>query len=171
MEEIGGGIPNGKEIQNCQTGEDRQADAFSRTSWCSDRLRQLDGSGSMMDQVVTIVMDENTCMNWILQNSFWIHGRWSPAGNVHLAVSAQDVCWNFLDKDYKGAERQHENLDRIGGTLLSWDNSLCALGLVLQIRYFLLCYFRDEYIFPLFTWIKMSCRVCKEVVAIQNWCG
>ena len=146
IEEIGGGIPNGKKFKAAQTGGPSGGclpDSLIDTPIDFDNLIQ---AGSMMGSGGLIVMDEDTCM--VDMAKFFLEftvdescGKCSPCriGTVRLL--------EILDKITSG-NGEMEDLDKLE-ELASYikSASLCALGQTAPNPVLsTLRFFRDEYI-------------------------
>ena len=114
IDEIGGGIPNGKKFKAAQTsgpsGGCIPAEHFD-IPIDYDNLLSI---GSMMGSGGLIVMDEDDCMVDIASSSWNLPWK-NPAASVLPAVSAPSVCWKFW-KDHQRAQPRWP-------TWISWKNS------------------------------------------------
>jgi NADP-reducing hydrogenase subunit HndC len=146
IEEIGGGIPNGKKFKAAQTGGPSGGcipAAYIDTKIDYDNLIAL---GSMMGSGGLIVMDDDNCMVDIAK--FYLEftvdescGKCTPCriGNKRL--------YELLEKVTNGTAEM-EDLDRIE-KLSNYikENSLCGLGQTAPNPVLsTLKYFRDEYV-------------------------
>jgi NADH:ubiquinone oxidoreductase subunit F (NADH-binding)/NAD-dependent dihydropyrimidine dehydrogenase PreA subunit len=161
--EIGGGIPDGKELKAVQTGGPSggciPSDLID-TPIDFDALTEL---GSMMGSGGMIVMDEGTCMVDIakyfvdfLKNESC--GKCTPCreGLYQMGEILNDIASG------RGDEGQVELLQQLAGVMR--DASLCALGqtaanpVLSTIRYF-----RDEYIAHISEG-RCPAGVCQELI-------
>lgn len=166
VEEIGGGIPNGKKFKAAQTGGPSggciPADHFD-VKIDYDNLIEI---GSMMGSGGLIVMDEDNCMVDIAK--------------FYLEFTVDESCGKCTPCRI-GTKRMYEILDRITkghGTLEDLDNleelakyisanSLCGLGqtapnpVVSTLRYF-----RDEYVAHVVD-KKCPAGVCKDLLSYK----
>jgi len=143
--DIGGGIPNGKELKAVQTGGPSGGcipESLIDLPVDFDRLTE---AGSMMGSGGMIIMDENTCMvdlaryfvEFLTEESC---GKCVPCreGLDRMVDILTDIA------EGRGKEGDIELLEEVGGVMK--DTSLCALGgtaanpVLSTIRYF-----RDEY--------------------------
>ena len=163
IEEIGGGIPNGKKFKAAQTGGPSGGCIPAEHLDVPIDYDNLIAIGSMMGSGGLIVMDEDTCMVDIAK--------------FYLEFTVDESCGKCTPCRV-GTKRLYEMLDKISkgqGTMEDLDkmeelcyyikeNSLCGLGQsapnpVLST----LKYFRDEYV----THIKdkrCPAGVCKELL-------
>lgn len=146
VEEIGGGVPNGRKFKAAQTGGPSGGcipAALMDTLMDYDSLLAI---GSMMGSGGLIVMDDTTCMVDIAKFFLEFTVK-NPAANVLLAVSVPSVCLKFL-KNISGNGTM-EDLDRLEELCYYIkENALCGLGqtapnpvLPTPLRYY-----RDEYV-------------------------
>ncbi len=146
VEEIGGGIPNGKKFKAAQTGGPSGGCIPACHIDTPIDYEHLTALGSMMGSGGLIIMDEDTCMVDI--SKFYLNftvdescGKCTPC-----RIGTRRLL-QFLDKITSG-NGELEDLDKIEELALHMKNSsLCALGqsapnpVLSTIKYF-----RDEYI-------------------------
>ena len=114
VEEIGGGVPNGKKFKAAQTGGPSGGCIPAEHFDVPIDYDNLLAIGSMMGSGGLIVMDEDTCMVDIAK-FFLEFTVENPAENVRLAGSVQDVCWKSWIRSQKGR--------RPWKIWISWKNS------------------------------------------------
>lgn len=163
VEEIGGGIPNGKKFKAAQTGGPSGGCIPACHIDTPIDYEHLTALGSMMGSGGLIIMDEDTCMVDI--SKFYLNftvdescGKCTPC-----RIGTRRLL-QFLDKITSG-NGELEDLDKIEELALHMkSSSLCALGQsapnpVLST----INYFRDEYIEHI---VDKHCPagVCKSLV-------
>ncbi|MDE6666571.1 MAG: 4Fe-4S binding protein, partial [Ruminococcus sp.] len=163
IEEIGGGIPNGKKFKAAQTGGPSGGCIPAEHFDIPIDYDNLIGIGSMMGSGGLIVMDEDNCMVDIAK--------------FFLEFTVDESCGKCTPCRI-GTKRMYEILDRITkgkGTLEDIDkleelcyhiksNSLCGLGQTAPNPVLsTLRYFRDEYIAHV---VEKRCPagVCKDLL-------
>jgi len=145
VEDIGGGIPNGKKFKAVQTGGPSGGCIPAEHLDLPVDFDKLYEVGSMMGSGGMIVMDENTCMvdiaryftEFLSEESC---GKCAPCreGVAQMRDLLTDIC------DGKGQEGDLELIEDLAETIAA--TSLCALGqtapnpVLTTIKYF-----RDEY--------------------------
>ena len=145
IEDIGGGIPNGKRFKAVQTGGPSGGCIPEHLSDLPVDFDSLTEAGSMMGSGGIIVMDEDTCMvdvakyfiNFLVEESC---GKCTPCrdGLPRMLDSLTDIT------EGRGGEEQVALLEELCD-LLTWG-ALCGLGtsaanpVLSTIKYF-----RDEY--------------------------
>jgi NADH-quinone oxidoreductase subunit F/NADP-reducing hydrogenase subunit HndC len=163
VEEIGGGIPNGKKFKAAQTGGPSGGCIPACHIDTPIDYEHLTALGSMMGSGGLIIMDEDTCMVDI--SKFYLNftvdescGKCTPC-----RIGTRRLL-QFLDKITSG-NGELEDLDKIEELANHMKNSsLCALGqsapnpVLSTIKYF-----KDEYIAHI---VDKSCPagVCKELL-------
>ncbi len=164
IEEIGGGIPNGKKFKAAQTGGPSGGCIPAHLIDTPIDYDNLIAIGSMMGSGGLIVMDEDNCMVDIAK--FFLEftvdescGKCTPCrvGNKRL--------YEMLDKITKG-EGKLEDLDEME-KLCHYikENSLCGLGQTAPNPVLsTLKYFRDEYVAHVVD-KKCPAGVCKALVS------
>ena len=164
IEEIGGGIPNGKKFKAAQTGGPSGGCIPAHLIDTPIDYDNLIAIGSMMGSGGLIVMDEDNCMVDIAK--FFLEftvdescGKCTPCriGNKRL--------YEMLDKITKG-EGKLEDLDEME-KLCHYikENSLCGLGQTAPNPVLsTLRYFRDEYVAHVVD-KKCPAGVCKALVS------
>lgn len=165
IEDIGGGIPNGRKFKAVQMGGPSGGCIPSEYADTKIDYESLKDLGSMMGSGGMIVMDEDTCMVDIAK--FFLEfsvdescGKCTPCrlGNKKMHELLTKIC------DGKGEMKDIEELEELAKYVCA--NSLCGLGQcspnpVLST----LKYFKDEYI----EHINGKCRagVCKALTHYQ----
>ncbi len=166
IEEIGGGIPNGKKFKAAQTGGPSGGCIPAEHFDIPIDYDNLIGIGSMMGSGGLIVMDEDNCMVDIAK--------------FFLEFTVDESCGKCTPCRI-GTKRMYEILDRITkgkGTLEDIDkleelcyhiksNSLCGLGQTAPNPVLsTLRYFRDEYIAHV---VEKRCPagVCKDLLHFE----
>ena len=163
IEDIGGGVPDGRSFKAIQTGGPSGGCIPESLLDMPIDFDSLDEAGSMMGSGGMIVMDDKTCMvdvaryftNFLVNESC---GKCTPCREGLFAMK------QILDRICNGAgqEGDIERLQELSETII--DGSLCGLGksapnpVLSSIRYF-----RDEYE----EHIKdKKCRagICKELI-------
>ena len=163
VEEIGGGIPNGKKFKAAQTGGPSGGcipDKYLDVPIDYDNLIEI---GSMMGSGGLIVMDEDTCMVDIAK--FYLEFTVDEScGKCTPCRVGTKRLYEMLDKISKG-QGTMEDLDKMEDLCYYIkENSLCGLGQsapnpVLST----LKYFRDEYIAHIQD-KRCPAGVCKELL-------
>lgn len=166
IEEIGGGIPNGKKFKAAQTGGPSGGCIPTEHFDIPIDYDNLIGIGSMMGSGGLIVMDEDNCMVDIAK--------------FFLEFTVDESCGKCTPCRI-GTKRMHEILDKITkgkGTLEDLDkleelcyhiksNSLCGLGQTAPNPVLsTLRYFRDEYIAHVVD-KKCPAGVCKDLLSFE----
>lgn len=166
IEEIGGGIPNGKKFKAAQTGGPSGGCISSENFDIPIDYDNLIGIGSMMGSGGLIVMDEDNCMVDIAK--------------FFLEFTVDESCGKCTPCRI-GTKRMYEILDKItkgNGTLEDIDkleqlcyhiksNSLCGLGQTAPNPVLsTLRYFRDEYIAHVVD-KKCPAGVCKHLLRFE----
>ncbi len=163
IEDIGGGIPDGRKFKAVQTGGPSGGCIPASMLDLKVDFDSLTEAGSMMGSGGLIVMDEKTCMvdvaryfvNFLIDESC---GKCTPCREGLYALNAA------LSRICKGAGKEGdiEFLEEISETIK--DTSLCQLGgsapnpVLSTIRYF-----REEYEEHIQT-KKCRAGVCKELI-------
>ncbi len=166
IEEIGGGIPNGKKFKAAQTGGPSGGCIPAEHFDIPIDYDNLIGIGSMMGSGGLIVMDEDNCMVDIAK--------------FFLEFTVDESCGKCTPCRV-GTKRMYEILDKItrgNGTLEDIDkleqlcyhikaNSLCGLGQTAPNPVLsTLRYFRDEYIAHVVD-KKCPAGVCKHLLRFE----
>ncbi len=166
IEEIGGGIPNGKKFKAAQTGGPSGGCIPAEHYDIEIDYDNLIGIGSMMGSGGLIVMDEDSCMIDIAK--------------FFLEFTVDESCGKCTPCRV-GTKRMYEILDKITkgqGTLEDIDtleqlcyhikaNSLCGLGQTAPNPVLsTLRYFRDEYIAHVVD-KKCPAGVCKDLLSFE----
>lgn len=166
IEEIGGGIPNGKKFKSAQTGGPSGGCIPAEHFDIPIDYDNLIGIGSMMGSGGLIVMDEDNCMVDIAK--------------FFLEFTVDESCGKCTPCRV-GTKRMYEILDKItrgNGTLEDIDkleqlcyhikaNSLCGLGQTAPNPVLsTLRYFRDEYIAHVVD-KKCPAGVCKHLLRFE----
>ncbi|MBO5448365.1 MAG: NADH-quinone oxidoreductase subunit NuoF [Ruminococcus sp.] len=166
VEEIGGGIPNGKKFKAAQTGGPSGGCIPACHIDTPIDYEHLTALGSMMGSGGLIIMDEDTCMVDI--SKFYLNftvdescGKCTPC-----RIGTRRLL-QFLEKITSG-NGELEDLDKIEELANHMKNSsLCALGQsapnpVLST----ISYFRDEYIAHIVD-KKCPAGVCKDLLRYE----
>ncbi len=161
--EIGGGIPEGKQLKAVQTGGPSGGCIPAELATIPVDYEQLSKAGSMMGSGGCVVMDEDTCMVDVAKYflSFTVDescGKCTPCreGNARLL----DILTRITEG--RGKEGDIDLLQELAEAIN--DGSLCALGktapnpVLTTIKYF-----RDEYMAHI-TQKKCPARVCKSLI-------
>ncbi len=166
VEEIGGGIPNGKKFKAAQTGGPSGGCIPAEhidTPIDYDSLIEI---GSMMGSGGMIILDEDTCMVDIAK--FYLEftvdescGKCTPC-----RVGTQKLL-EYLDKITKG-NGEPEDLERINDLAEHMQkSSLCALGQTAPNPILsTMKYFKDEYIAHIYD-KKCPAGVCKSLISYE----
>ena len=166
IEEIGGGIPNGKKFKAAQTGGPSGGCIPAEHMDIAIDYDNLIAIGSMMGSGGLIVMDEDNCMVDIAK--FFLEftvdescGRCTPC-----RIGTKRM-YEILDKITKG-KATLEDLDRLEELCYHVKaNSLCGLGQTAPNPVLsTLRYFRDEYIAHI---VEKRCPagVCKDLLSYE----
>ena len=163
VEEIGGGIPNGKKFKAAQTGGPSGGCIPAKYLDVPIDYDNLIEIGSMMGSGGLIVMDEDTCMVDIAK--FYLEFTVDEScGKCTPCRVGTKRLYEMLDKISKG-QGTMEDLDKMEDLCYYIkENSLCGLGQsapnpVLST----LKYFRDEYIAHIQD-KRCPAGVCKELL-------
>ncbi|MBQ7186603.1 MAG: NADH-quinone oxidoreductase subunit NuoF [Ruminococcus sp.] len=166
IEEIGGGIPNGKKFKAAQTGGPSGGCIPAQHIDTPIDYENLMKLGSMMGSGGLIVMDEDTCMVDI--SKFYLNftvdescGKCTPC-----RVGTRRLL-QYLEKitEGKGEMKDLENIEDLAQHMKS--SSLCALGqsapnpILSTIQYF-----RDEYVDHIEN-KHCTAGVCKSLVSFE----
>ena len=162
VEEIGGGIPNGKKFKAAQTGGPSGGCIPAELIDTPIDYDSLMAIGSMMGSGGLIVMDEDNCMVDIAK--FFLEFTVDEScGKCTPCRVGTKRLYELLDKITKG-QGTMEDLDRLEELALSIkEGSLCGLGqsapnpVLSTLRYF-----RDEYIAHVRD-KKCPAGVCKDL--------
>lgn len=163
VEEIGGGIPNGKKFKAAQTGGPSGGCIPAEHFDVPIDFDNLMAIGSMMGSGGLIVMDESTCMVDIAKFFLEFTVDESCGKCTPCRIGTKRML-EILDKITKG-QATMEDLDKLEELCkhLS-ESSLCALGqtaanpIISTLRYF-----RDEYIAHIVD-KKCPAGVCKDLL-------
>ena len=164
IEDIGGGIPNGKKFKAAQTG--------GPSGGCAEHMDipidydNLISIGSMMGSGGLIVMDEDTCMVDIAK--FFLEFTVDEScGKCTPCRVGTKRLYEMLDKITKG-EGTLEDLDKMEELCYYIkDNALCGLGQTAPNPVLsTLRYFRDEYIAHIVD-KKCPAGVCKALLSYK----
>lgn len=163
VEEIGGGIPNGKKFKAAQTGGPSGGCIPAEHLDVPIDYDNLMEIGSMMGSGGLIVMDENTCMVDIAKFFLEFTVDESCGKCTPCRIGTRRML-ELLDKITKG-QATMEDLDKLEELCYRLkDNSLCALGQTAPNPVLsTLRYFRDEYIAHIVD-KKCPAGVCKELL-------
>ncbi len=164
VEEIGGGIPNGKKFKAAQTGGPSGGcipESFFDIEIDYDNLLSI---GSMMGSGGLIVMDEDTCMVDIAKFFLEFTVEESCGKCTPCRIGTKRLL-EILDKITKG-NGEMEDLDKLEELCYYIkENSLCGLGQTAPNPVLsTLRYFRDEYIAHIKD-KKCPAGVCKNLLS------
>ncbi len=166
IEEIGGGIPNGKKFKAAQTGGPSGGCIPASLIDTPIDYDNLIAIGSMMGSGGLIVMDEDTCMVDIAK--FFLEFTVDEScGKCTACRIGTKRLWEILDKITSG-NGEMSDLDRLEELCYYIKaNSLCGLGqtapnpVLSTMRYF-----RDEYIAHIVD-KKCPAGVCKDLIGYE----
>lgn len=163
VEEIGGGIPNGKKFKAAQTGGPSGGCIPAEHFDVPIDYDNLMAIGSMMGSGGLIVMDENTCMVDIAKFFLEFTVDESCGKCTPCRVGTKRML-EILEKITKG-QATMEDLDKLEELCYHLkENSLCALGQTAPNPIIsTLHYFRDEYIAHIVD-KKCPAGVCKDLL-------
>ena len=163
VEEIGGGIPNGKQFKAAQTGGPSGGCIPAEHFDVPIDYDNLMAIGSMMGSGGLIVMDENTCMVDIAKFFLEFTVDESCGKCTPCRIGTRRML-EILEKITKG-QATMEDLDKLEELCYHLkENSLCALGqtapnpIISTLRYF-----REEYIAHIVD-KKCPAGVCKDLL-------
>ena len=163
VEEIGGGIPNGKKFKAAQTGGPSGGCIPAEHFDVPIDYDNLMAIGSMMGSGGLIVMDENTCMVDIAKFFLEFTVDESCGKCTPCRIGTRRML-EILEKITKG-QATMEDLDKLEELCYHLkENSLCALGqtapnpIISTLRYF-----REEYIAHIVD-KKCPAGVCKDLL-------
>ena len=166
IEEIGGGIPNGKKFKAAQTGGPSGGCIDASNFDIQIDYDNLIGIGSMMGSGGLIVMDEDNCMVDIAK--FFLEFTVDEScGKCTPCRIGTKRMWEILDKITKG-KGTLEDLDKLEELAYHIKaNSLCGLGQTAPnpVLSTLRC-FRDEYIAHVVD-KKCPAGVCKDLLSFE----
>ena len=163
VEEIGGGIPNGKKFKAAQTGGPSGGCIPAENFDVPIDYDNLIAIGSMMGSGGLIVMDEDTCMVDIAKFFLEFTVDESCGKCTPCRVGTRRML-EILDKITKGQGTMEDlnRLEELAAHLKS--NSLCALGQTAPNPVLsTLRYFKDEYIAHIVD-KKCPAGVCKDLL-------
>ena len=166
IEDIGGGIPNGKKFKAAQTGGPSGGCIPAEHIDIPIDYDNLISIGSMMGSGGLIVMDEDTCMVDIAK--FFLEFTVDEScGKCTPCRIGTKRLYEMLDKITKG-EATLEDLDKMEELCYYIkDNALCGLGQTAPNPVLsTLRYFRDEYVAHIVD-KKCPAGVCKALVSYK----
>ena len=163
VEEIGGGVPNGKKFKAAQTGGPSGGCIPAEHFDVPIDYDNLTAIGSMMGSGGLIVMDEDTCMVDIAKFFLEFTVDESCGKCTPCRIGTRRML-EILDKITKGKATM-EDLDKLEELCYHLkENSLCALGQTAPNPVLsTLRYFRDEYIAHIVD-KKCPAGVCKDLL-------
>lgn len=163
VEEIGGGVPNGKKFKAAQTGGPSGGCIPAEHFDVPIDYDNLIAIGSMMGSGGLIVMDEDTCMVDIAKFFLEFTVDESCGKCTPCRIGTRRML-EILEKITKG-QATLEDLDKLEELCYHLkENSLCALGQTAPNPVLsTLRYFRDEYIAHIVD-KKCPAGVCKDLV-------
>ena len=166
VEEIGGGIPNGKKFKAAQTGGPSGGCIPASLIDTPIDYDNLTAIGSMMGSGGLIVMDEDTCMvdlaKFFLE--FTVDESCGKCTPCRIGTKRMHEILTRITEG-KGTMKDLEELEELAATLKS--NSLCALGqtaanpVMSTIKHF-----RNEYIAHIVD-KKCPAHVCKNLMQYE----
>ncbi len=166
VEEIGGGVPNGKKFKAAQTGGPSGGCIPASLIDTPIDYDNLTAIGSMMGSGGLIVMDEDTCMvdlaKFFLE--FTVDESCGKCTPCRIGTKRMHEILTRITEG-KGTMKDLEELEELAATLKS--NSLCALGqtaanpVMSTIKHF-----RDEYIAHIVD-KKCPAHVCKNLMQYE----
>ena len=167
IEEIGGGIPNGKKFKAAQTGGPSGGCIPAEHMDIAIDYDNLIAIGSMMGSGGLIVMDEDNCMVDIAK--FFLEFTVDEScGKCTPCRIGTKRMYEILDKITKG-KATLEDLDKLEALCYHVKaNSLCGLGQTAPNPVLsTLRYFRDEYIAHI---VEKRCPagVCKDLLSYES---
>ncbi|MGN0605260.1 MAG: NADH-quinone oxidoreductase subunit NuoF [Oscillospiraceae bacterium] len=166
IEEIGGGIPNGKKFKAAQTGGPSGGCIPAQHFDIPIDYDNLIGIGSMMGSGGLIVMDEDNCMVDIAK--FFLEFTVDEScGKCTPCRVGTKRMYEILDKITKG-QGTLEDIDKLEALCYHIKaNSLCGLGQTAPNPVLsTLKYFRDEYIAHVVD-KKCPAGVCKDLLHFE----
>ena len=166
VEEIGGGIPNGKKFKAAQTGGPSGGCIPAEHLDIPVDYDNLIAIGSMMGSGGLIVMDEDTCMVDIAK--FFLEFTVDEScGKCTPCRIGTKRLYELLDKITKGKATM-DDLDKLEKLCYHIkENALCGLGQTAPNPVLsTLKYFRDEYIAHIVD-KKCPAGVCKALLTVQ----
>ena len=163
VEDIGGGVPNGKKFKAAQTGGPSGGCIPASLIDTPIDYDNLLASGSMMGSGGLIVMDEDTCMvdlaKFFLE--FTVDESCGKCSPCRIGTRRMLEILNKITEG-KGTMNDLDELEELAATLKS--NSLCALGQTAANPVLsTLKHFRDEYIAHIVD-KKCPAGVCKKLM-------
>ena len=163
VEDIGGGVPNGKKFKAAQTGGPSGGCIPASLIDTPIDYDNLIAIGSMMGSGGLIVMDEDTCMvdlaKFFLE--FTVDESCGKCSPCRIGTRRMLEILNKLTEG-KGTMNDLDELEELAATLKS--NSLCALGQTAANPVLsTLKHFRDEYIAHIVD-KKCPAGVCKKLM-------
>ena len=164
VEEIGGGIPNGKKFKAAQTGGPSGGCIPAEHFDIPIDYDNLIGIGSMMGSGGLIVMDEDTCM--VDMAKFFLEFTVDEScGKCTPCRIGTKRMYEMLDKITKG-QATLEDLDKLEELCYYIkENALCGLGQTAPNPVLsTLRYFRDEYVAHVVD-KKCPAGVCKDLLS------
>ena len=167
VEEIGGGVPNGKKFKAAQTGGPSGGCIPAEHLDIPIDYDNLLSIGSMMGSGGLIVMDEDTCMVDIAKFFLEFTVDESCGKCTPCRIGTRRML-EILEKITKG-QATMEDLDKLEELCYHLQsNSLCALGQTAPNPVLsTLRYFRDEYIAHIVD-KKCPAGVCKDLLQYKN---
>ena len=166
VEEIGGGIPNGKKFKAAQTGGPSGGCIPAEHLDIPVDYDNLIAIGSMMGSGGLIVMDEDTCMVDIAK--FFLEFTVDEScGKCTPCRIGTKRLYELLDKITKGKATM-DDLDKLEKLCYHIkENALCGLGQTAPNPVLsTLKYFRDEYIAHIVD-KKCPAGICKALLTVQ----
>ncbi|MBP1565028.1 MAG: NADH-quinone oxidoreductase subunit NuoF [Oscillospiraceae bacterium] len=166
VEEIGGGIPNGKKFKAAQTGGPSGGCIPAEHFDIPIDYDNLIGIGSMMGSGGLIVMDEDNCMVDIAK--FFLEFTVDEScGKCTPCRVGTKRLYEILDKITKG-QGTLEDIDKLEELCYYIkENSLCGLGQTAPNPVLsTLRYFRDEYVAHVVD-KKCPAGVCKDLLSFE----
>ncbi len=166
VEEIGGGIPNGKKFKAAQTGGPSGGCIPACHIDTPIDYENLIERGSMMGSGGLIIMDEDNCMVDIAKFFLEFTVEESCGKCTPCRIGTRRL-YQFLEKITEG-KGEYEDLEKIKELCMHMKStSLCALGQTASNPVLsTMRYFRDEYIAHVVD-KKCPAGVCKELLCYE----
>jgi NADP-reducing hydrogenase subunit HndC len=164
IEDIGGGIPNGKKFKAAQTGGPSGGCIPAQHMDIAIDYENLLAIGSMMGSGGLIVMDEDTCMVDIAKFFLEFTVEESCGKCTPCRIGTKRL-YEMLEKVSKGTATEQTLIDMEKLCYYIKDNALCGLGQTAPNPVLsTLRYFKDEYIAHV-KYKKCPAGVCKDLVS------
>jgi NADP-reducing hydrogenase subunit HndC len=164
IEDIGGGIPNGKKFKAAQTGGPSGGCIPAQHMDIAIDYENLLAIGSMMGSGGLIVMDEDTCMVDIAKFFLEFTVEESCGKCTPCRIGTKRL-YEMLEKVSKGTATEQTLVEMEKLCYYIKDNALCGLGQTAPNPVLsTLRYFKDEYIAHV-RYKRCPAGVCKDLVS------